>query len=215
MAITCLISLVSLEIGELLTNPESRNEDWGVVPLLVHEDQRGFFYEAFKKNSQQFGANFHVKQVNVSTSHKGVFRGMHLTLPRFGQKKYVFCATGSVLDFALDVRVDSPNFGQVWKQLLVPGGQAVYIPNGFAHGFLALEDNCNLVYLCDNFYLKEAELSINPLDNSLELGLSSELRKIGVGFPILSDKDRGAPSLEEARNILELHERLWSKGELD
>jgi dTDP-4-dehydrorhamnose 3,5-epimerase len=199
----------------MLNNPESGKEEWEVVPLLVHEDQRGLFYEAFKKNSHEFGANFHVKQVNVSTSNKGVFRGMHLTLPGFGQKKYVFCASGRVLDFALDVRIDSPSFGQVWKQLLVPGGQAVYIPNGFAHGFLALEDNCNVVYLCDNIYLKEAEISINPLDDSLELGLSSELSKIGVGFPILSDKDSRAPSLEEARKILERHKLVWLSTELD
>jgi dTDP-4-dehydrorhamnose 3,5-epimerase len=173
------------------------HDEWRVVDLLKHRDPRGFFYEAFRADLSLPAMDFDVAQVNVSVSAKGVFRGLHLMKHTYGQRKYVLCVSGRVLDFALDLREGSPNFGQFKERLLEPGNIAVYIPNGFAHGFLSLEDGSTVVYLCDTTYSPENEVGLNPNDEALNNFLEEGLSKLGMNAPILSAKDASAPSLYE------------------
>jgi dTDP-4-dehydrorhamnose 3,5-epimerase len=172
-------------------------DEWQAIDVMVHNDHRGLFYEAFKSDESLATGEFDVAQANVSVSAKGVFRGLHLMKPGYGQRKYVFCVTGRVLDFALDLRHGSSEFGKFRELVLEPGGKAVFIPNGFAHGFLALEDNSTVVYFCDTRYSPGQEVGINPLDQSLSGFMTAALSKLGMDIPILSAKDTAAPLLEE------------------
>jgi dTDP-4-dehydrorhamnose 3,5-epimerase len=121
----------------------------------------------------------------------------------YGQRKYVFCTSGEVVDFAVDLRIESPNYLAVYKTHLRPDSGAAFIPNGFAHGFLSLEDQSVVTYLCDNFYDRDEELSINPLDETLGLQVLSEAKTLGLDAPILSSKDSNAMSLDDALRILQ------------
>lgn len=172
-------------------------DEWQDIDLSVHKDPRGAFYEAFRSEESIDAGGFEVSQANVSVSAKGVFRGLHLMKPGYGQRKYVFCANGKVLDFALDLRHGSSEFGKFRELLLEPGGKAVYIPNGFAHGFLALEDNSTVVYFCDTKYVPSEEVGINPTDQSLSGFLTAALSELKMELPILSAKDKTAPLLQD------------------
>jgi dTDP-4-dehydrorhamnose 3,5-epimerase len=179
-------------------NFESQSEDeWQAIDLSVHNDSRGFFFEAFRQHGFLKAGGFEVAQINVSVSAKGVFRGLHLMKPSYGQRKYVLCVAGRVLDFALDLRLESSDFGQFKQKLLEPGHSAVYVPNGFAHGFLALEDQSTVVYLCDTTYSPEHEVAVNPNDEALSGFLAVSLSELKINAPILSVKDASAPSLQQ------------------
>lgn len=123
-------------------------------------------------------------------SMKGVFRGLHWQAGKWAQAKLVRVVQGSVLDFALDIRANSPTFGQ-WKSVLLTGDNKTqfFIPRGFAHGFLALEDNTIFSYKVDNFYNKESERGVLYIDP--EIGL--QLPDIEL---LLSEKDLKHPLLK-------------------
>jgi dTDP-4-dehydrorhamnose 3,5-epimerase len=123
-----------------------------------------------------------------------VLRGIHFANFPPGQRKYVTCLTGSALDVLVDLRVDSPTFGQ-WQSvdLDTVDRKVVSIPNGVGHAFMALEDNTTIVYLCDQRYNPMNEREINPLDP--EIGIDWPL---GID-PILSEKDLNAPNLSSMK----------------
>jgi dTDP-4-dehydrorhamnose 3,5-epimerase len=154
-------------------------------------DNRGFFTETYKETEYlEIGIPKFV-QDNLSESSKGVLRGLHWQSQPFGQGKLVTCLSGSILDVAVDIRKESNTFGKhVAVELNSREQVALWVPEGFAHGFQALEDNTRVHYKVTNYWNKESEKSLNPLDIS-----------IGIKWPIdkhlMSDKDQEAPTLSD------------------
>ncbi len=166
----------------------------------VFEDDRGYFYESWNEqlfNKLDIPNEF--KQDNQSKSVKNVLRGMHFQAAPFGQAKLVRVVTGAVLDVVVDLRVGSPTYGGNFKAVLSEQNKTLmYIPEGFAHGFLTLEDNTIFSYKCSNFYDKESEGSLRWDDP--DLGIDWELSEA----PILSGKDSIAPKFKDFKSPFKL-----------
>lgn len=163
---------------------------WVFTPRQFSDD-RGMFYEWFQDTTfrQASGDDFVIAQANCSVSQKGVLRGIHFAEVPPGQRKYVTCMGGSALDVVVDLRSDSETFGQ-WRSVLLDSTErrVISIPNGVGHGFMALEDDTTIVYLCDQRYNPVNEKEINPLDPDLAIGWPSDI------VPLLSEKDKHAQS---------------------
>jgi dTDP-4-dehydrorhamnose 3,5-epimerase len=166
-----------------------------VIEPKVFEDARGYFYESYNENTfKSAGINNHFVQDNQSKSNKGVLRGLHYQLEPFAQAKLVRVISGSVYDVAVDIRKGSPTFGQWFGEVLsAENKKQMFIPRGFAHGFLVLEDNTVFFYKCDNFYSKEHDRGIKFDD--LAIGINWNFPTTDL---ILSDKDKNAPLLKHA-----------------
>ena len=166
---------------------------WVYTPRQFADD-RGVFFEWFQDSTfrQASGDDFAIAQANCSVSQKGVLRGIHFAEVPPGQRKYVTCVTGSAIDVVVDLRADSPTFGQ-WRKVLLDAldRRVISIPNGVGHGFMALEDNTTIVYLCDQRFNPANEYEINPLDSDLAIDWPSEIE------PLLSDKDKNAQSFAD------------------
>ncbi|GAA4546068.1 dTDP-4-dehydrorhamnose 3,5-epimerase family protein [Amycolatopsis samaneae] len=162
----------------------------------VFPDERGSFSAPYQEDTLRaaVGHSLRLCQTNHSVSRRGVIRGIHFADTPPGQAKYVYCPQGSMLDFIVDLRVGSPTFGQ-WDSVLLDATsfRAVYIAEGLGHGFVALEDDTAMSYLCSEPYNPSGEHGVNPLDPELDLPWPADLT------PILSEKDRVAPSVAEAR----------------
>lgn len=158
----------------------------------VFEDPRGYFYESFSKKSFfDAGIIDDFVQSNQSLSQKNVLRGLHFQNPPHAQSKLVRVIQGSVLDVAVDLRKDSPTYGHHHSVLLSEQNKKMfYVPIGFAHGFLTLEDNTIFSYKCGNYYNKPAEQGILWNDKSLDIDW-------GIKDPILSEKDKVNISFNE------------------
>jgi len=165
----------------------------GLIELTprVFEDERGHFFESYNKPLfASLGLPMDFVQDNQSFSVKGVLRGLHMQNEPFAQGKLVRVITGQVLDVAVDLRPDSPTFGQHELFLLdAKIGNMAYIPEGFAHGFVALEDSI-FSYKCTNIYNKAAESGIIWNDPDLNVNW-------GVTNPIVSEKDQELKPLRE------------------
>ncbi|ADO10150.1 dTDP-4-dehydrorhamnose 3,5-epimerase [Pantoea vagans C9-1] len=150
---------------------DTKIPDVKIFEPAVFGDERGFFFESFsqKKFDNAVGRHVEFVQDNHSKSSKGVLRGLHYQLNPFAQGKLVRCVAGAVFDVAVDIRKQSPFFGQwVGVELSSENKRQLWIPEGFAHGFLTLIDNTEFVYKTTNFYSKESERSIiwnDPLIN--------------------------------------------------
>lgn len=152
----------------------------------VYYDERGYFMESF--NEREFEALQKVKfvQDNESMSKKDVLRGLHFQRPPHAQAKLVRVICGSVFDVAVDLRLSSPTYGNYFGHVLSDKNKLqLYIPAGFAHGFLSLEDNTIVNYKCSDYYYKDAEDSI--LWNDVQLGIDWS-----VTNPVLALKDQTA-----------------------
>lgn len=162
----------------------------------VFTDGRGRFHEWFR--SDRFhaatGQGLRLEQANCSRSVRGTLRGIHFASVPPGQAKYVTCVSGAVLDVVADIRLGSPTFG-TWEAVRLDdtAHRCVYLSEGLGHAFMALEDDSTVVYLCSEGYAPHREHGINPLDPALGIAWPEGLE------PVLSDKDAGAPTLEEAR----------------
>jgi len=166
-------------------------QDCYIIESSVYEDERGYFYEKF--NQKQFeeltGMNGQFVQDNVSKSAYGVLRGLHLQKGDHAQAKLVSCLEGKVLDVAVDVRENSPTFGQWFSiELTEENKLQLYIPRGFAHGFCVLSDTAVFSYKCDNYYDKTSEGGIMWNDEDLNIEWQLPLEDI-----ILSEKDQVLP----------------------
>jgi len=161
-----------------------------VLQPNVFEDNRGYFYESYNKNLfLSIGINAEFVQDNQSLSQKNVLRGLHFQSPPFAQGKLVRAIKGAVLDVAVDIRKNSASYGKHFAVVLSEHNKTMlWIPEGFAHGFLTLEDNTIFSYKCSNYYNKASEgcvlwndkdLSINWQVNNPEL---SEKDKLGTKF---------------------------------
>jgi dTDP-4-dehydrorhamnose 3,5-epimerase len=186
MQISCMdISTTKLE-GLLLISPQK------------HEDHRGFFSEVFRDDKlKEHGFTRDFVQDNHSLSvEQGVLRGLHYQKPPFAQDKLIRVLRGSILDVAVDIRAGSPTFGEYystelsaenWKQLLVP--------HGFAHGFVTLEPNTEVLYKCTSYYAPEHDAGIlwNCADINIDWGK--------IKGPILSEKDAALSPLSETKLV--------------
>lgn len=164
---------------------------WAFTPD-PHRDDRGLFISPFE--AAEFAAAvghelFPVAQMSTSVSRHGVARGVHYARTRPGCAKYVHCARGRVLDFVIDIRVGSPTFGQ-WDAVELSDMQAVYLPAGLGHAFVALSDDATVCYLLSRGYVPADELAVSLLDPELDLPIPAGA--------VLSDRDRAAPSLGDA-----------------
>jgi dTDP-4-dehydrorhamnose 3,5-epimerase len=155
-----------------------------VIRPRVFEDSRGYFFESYNRNNfLKAGLGLDFVQDNQSLSHRGVLRGLHFQNPPHAQGKLVRVITGAVFDVAVDIRRNSPTYGQWFGLELTERNKwMMYIPEGFAHGFATLSDNTVFSYKCTNFYNKESEGCI--LWNDPQLGIDWKLDK-----PLLSEKD--------------------------
>lgn len=165
----------------------------GVIEILpkVFGDARGCFFESYSaREFGRLGIRTDFVQDNESHSTKGVLRGLHFQKPPYAQAKLVRVASGSVLDVAVDIRRGSPTYGQhVAVKLDCEKRNMLFIPEGFAHGFLALEDGTTFLYKCGAFYNKESEGGL--IWNDATLGINW-----GIETPVLSDKDLFNPSFD-------------------
>jgi len=168
---------------------------WVHTPLR-HHDNRGHFEEQFKLSliEQELGRTFTVKQVNQSFSNKGVIRGIHYTDSPEGQAKYVSCPKGKIWDVVVDLRKDSPTYGQ-WDavELSAENGLSVFISEGLGHSFLSLEDGSVVNYLCTSEYNAAADRTVNAFDAKLAIAFETTGSAYGITHFSLSAKDSEAP----------------------
>ena len=159
-----------------------------IIKPKVFSDDRGYFFESFRLDKfMELGIDLEFVQDNESKSQKGVLRGLHFQAPPYGQGKLVKVVKGAVIDVAVDIRKKSPTYGQwISHELSEYNKTMFWIPPGFAHGFLTLEDETIFQYKCTNYYNKESEGSIRWNDPNLDINW-------GVDKPLVSDKDNQAP----------------------
>jgi dTDP-4-dehydrorhamnose 3,5-epimerase len=168
-------------------------EDVILVKPKVFGDNRGFFMESYKKSDfYANGINVEFNQDNHSKSAKGVLRGLHYQAAPYEQAKVVRCAKGRIYDVAVDIRPDSKTFGQYVKvELSEENKHMLYIPAGFAHGFVALSDEVELLYKASGEYNPQADRGI--IWNDPDINIDWE-----IDFdPMLSEKDSKQPMLKE------------------
>lgn len=172
----------------------------GVVILepQMFGDHRGWFMESWsQKNMEDVGIDVNFVQDNQSfTAHKGTIRGIHFQQNPMAQAKLVRVVRGAVVDVAVDLRKESPTYGQ-WTavELSAENKRQFYLPQGFGHAFLTLTDDVEFCYKCDNLYSKECDRNIRW--NDPEIGV--DWKALGLeGEPILSDKDAVAPLLKDS-----------------
>jgi len=172
-----------------------------LIEPTIYGDDRGYFIETFRQDllEEAIGYKINFVQDNESRSTKGVLRGLHYQLSPYSQAKLVKVIEGIVLDIAVDIRKSSPTFGQhVSLELNAQNKHQLFVPHGFAHGFVVLSDSATFSYKVDNYYVPEHERGIAFDDVQLKIDwqlLSEELQ--------LSDKDRTHPSLTDAKDLFE------------
>lgn len=160
-----------------------------VIEVQKLEDDRGFFGRTFcQKEFEKAGLNPHVAQANVSyNKKKGTLRGMHYQVEPYGEIKLVRCTRGAIYDVIIDVRRDSSTFKQwVGIQLKEGAYTMLYVPEGFAHGFLTLEDETEVIYQVSQFYTPGSERGIRYDDPVFRIDWPSDIQ-------VISDKDRSWP----------------------
>lgn len=162
----------------------------------IFNDERGYFFESFKKEffEKFIGYEVNFNQDNEARSTKGVLRGLHYQLPPFAQSKLVRVVKGKVLDIAVDIRKGSPTFGQFEAvELSEENKYQLFIPQGFAHGYVVLSDEAIFSYKVDNYYNQESERGIIYNDTSLNIDWQLPLKEL-----IISEKDKLQPAFENA-----------------
>ncbi|MFV0540443.1 MAG: dTDP-4-dehydrorhamnose 3,5-epimerase [Aestuariibaculum sp.] len=166
-----------------------------IIQPTIFNDSRGYFFESFnqEKFNKAVGQNINFVQDNESFSSKGVLRGLHFQTGVYAQAKLVRVVKGKVLDVAVDIRKKSITFGQhISVELSADNKKQLFVPRGFAHGFVVLSDTAIFSYKCDNFYNKEAEKGI--IYNDKDLNIDWQLKNEDF---IISDKDLILPKLSE------------------
>ena len=167
-----------------------------LVTPEIFTDERGFFMEIYKKTVfEKAGIKENFTQDNYSSSQKNVLRGLHYQIPPRGQAKLIRCVSGEIFDVAVDIRRGSPYFGSwVGEYLNEDNKRMVYIPKGFAHGYLVLSEEAKIVYKVSEEYSKNHERGIFWKDPEVGIDWPSSVS------PILSEKDKGLPLLKEAED---------------
>ena len=178
-----------------------------LIEPQVHGDYRGYFVETFRQDEFEQATGYKVNfiQDNESKSSKGVLRGLHFQLPPYAQSKLVRVIEGEVLDVAVDIRKGSPTFGQHVSVILNDKNKhQVFIPRGFAHGFIVLSDTAIFTYKVDNYYSPESDrgLAFDEKTLNIDWKLSKEQFK-------LSEKDQKQPSLDDLDSSFEYGQNYY------
>ena len=172
-----------------------------IIEPTVHGDHRGYFVETFRADKLEafLGFKLNFGQDNESKSSKGVLRGLHYQLAPHAQTKLVRVISGRVLDVAVDIRRNSPTFGQhVAVELTADNKKQLLVPRGFAHGFVVLEDDTIFAYKVDNYYSPECDRGIAFNDPALNIDWILKTEELK-----LSDKDTKQPKLNETNDLFE------------
>ncbi len=172
-----------------------------LIEPTIHGDNRGYFIETFRQDlfEEAIGYKINFIQDNESKSTKGVLRGLHYQLPPYTQSKLVRVIKGSVLDVAVDIRKNSPTFGQhVAVELTEDNKHQLFVPHGFAHGFVVLSDSAIFTYKVDNYYAPNHDRGIAFDDERLTIDWRLPFEQLQ-----LSDKDKNQPNLSEAIDLFE------------
>lgn len=156
-----------------------------IIKPDIYQDNRGYFFESYnKKKYREAGIYTNFVQDNESLSQKNTIRGLHYQIGKYAQGKLVRVVSGKIMDYAVDIRWGSPTFGKYFGvELSAENKTQFWIPAGFAHGFVALEDNTIMQYKCTALYSKESERGIFYYDKDLDIPW-------GVRNPIVSNKDK-------------------------
>lgn len=165
----------------------------------IFEDDRGTFREWFKfeEVKKSTGLDFSVAQANISNSKKGVLRGIHYSLTKCGQSKWITCLSGHVIDVVVDIRPNSLTFRKYELiDLKLGDARSLLVGSGLGHGYLSLEENSTISYLLSSPYSPTEEFEINPMDPDLDIKWPLELLG-GGGQLIMSQKDMNALSIRE------------------
>jgi len=179
----------------------SKIPDVVIIEPQVHGDNRGYFVETFRQDlfEEVLGYKVNFVQDNESKSKKGVLRGLHYQLSPYAQAKLVRVVDGAVLDVAVDIRKSSSTFGQhVVAELTSENKHQLFVPHGFAHGFVVLSDHATFAYKVDNYYAPEFDrgIAFNDTDLDIDWQLPSDILQ-------LSDKDKHHPNLSDAKDLFE------------
>lgn len=172
---------------------ETKLKDCFIVEPVVFKDSRGYFYESFSQNNfnELIGRTVNFVQDNESFSSKGVLRGLHFQTGEHAQAKLVRAIKGTVLDVVVDMRKESPTFSQHFSiELSEDNKKQLFVPRGFAHGFMVLSDSAIFCYKCDNFYNKASERGLRYDDPYL--GIDWRLPTTEL---VVSEKDLKLPTL--------------------
>ncbi|MAW16927.1 MAG: dTDP-4-dehydrorhamnose 3,5-epimerase [Flavobacteriaceae bacterium] len=166
-----------------------------VVTPKTHTDDRGYFMESYRRSWMDsltdFSGDF--VQDNQSLSHYGTIRGLHFQIGENAQSKLLRVLQGSILDVVVDLRQDSPTYGEhISVELSDENNHQLWVPKGFAHGFSVLSETALLCYKCDAYYNKDGDYGIHPLDETLNIDW-----KIPKAVQVLSEKDSGLPKFKE------------------
>lgn len=169
-----------------MTIEKTAIKDLVLVTPAVHEDSRGYFFEAYNKSKLSvLGIDIDFVQDNQSFSKKGTLRGLHYQNPPFAQTKLVRVLEGAIMDVAVDLRKDSPTYGKAFSVLLsAENKKQLLVPQGFAHGFSVISETASVMYKCDQFYNKASEGGIKYDDPSLNIDWGMNLEDA-----IVSEKD--------------------------
>ncbi len=180
---------------------ETKIQGLKIIEPQVFGDERGYFFESYNANVfSAAGLPTTYLQDNESCSARGVLRGLHFQEPPFAQGKLVRVVSGAMMDVSVDIRVGSPTFGQ-WEAIELSGQnkRMLWVPPGFAHGVVTLEDDSILVYKCTNVFNKASENSIRWNDPDLNIDW-------GIENPVISDKDKIAPMFSELKSPFKYEE---------
>ena len=187
---------------------EIKKIETGIKKLLIiepriFEDSRGFFMESYNYNTfKELGIDNVFVQDNHSKSSKGVLRGLHFQKDEYAQAKLVYVLRGAVLDITVDLRETSETFGKyVAVELNDKNKRMLFIPRGFAHGFLTLEEGTEFFYKCDNFYNPKSEVGIIWNDTDLNIDWNLDKYNIKEEELIISEKDKKNITFEEYRRV--------------
>ena len=182
---------------------ETNIKDLFVIEPQIFEDSRGFFLESYNYNDfKEIGIENIFVQDNHSKSLKGVLRGLHFQKGEYSQAKLVRVLKGAVLDIAIDLRENSETFGKYFAvELNEKNKKMFFIPRGFAHGFLTLEDDTEFFYKCDNFYNPQSEAGIIWNDGDLNIDWNFKKYGINENELIISEKDKKNISFKEYKKI--------------
>jgi dTDP-4-dehydrorhamnose 3,5-epimerase len=175
-------------------------QDCLLIKDRIFKDDRGYFFESFNQKTfkELTGVDINFVQDNQSRSQYGVLRGLHFQTGSHAQAKLVRVLEGKVLDVAVDIRKESPTYGKSFSvELSDTSGTQLFIPRGFAHGFVVLSETATFFYKCDNYYNKASESGIAYNDPKLEIDWVVDAADI-----ILSEKDRNNPTLQQLENSL-------------
>ena len=180
--------------------PQSISDVFLIKPK-IYNDNRGYFYETFRKDllEKKIGYKISFCQDNESKSSKGVIRGLHYQIGPYSQSKLVRVIKGKVLDVVVDIRRSSPTFGQhIAVELSSSNKYQLFIPRGFAHGFIVLSDTARFAYKVDNYYSPEHDRGIAFNDD--DLGIQWKIPDVNMNF---SEKDKAHPKLKNAVDLFD------------